>query len=66
VERLAALEHARWATERRLCGWQHGDSRDNARRLHPGLVAWDALPEGDRAFNRAMVVAIVEASAKAA
>ena len=66
LERVAALEHARWAMERRLCGWQHGPSRDNRRRLHPGLVEWEALGEGDRAFNRAMVAAIVEASARAA
>ncbi len=66
LDQLAALEHARWATERRWSGWQHGAVRDNLRRLHPGLVPWEALPESDRAFNRAMVAAIVEASVKAA
>lgn len=61
LDDLAALEHARWSVERRLCGWRHAPERDNRRRRHPGLVPWSALPEPDRAFNRVMVAAIVRA-----
>lgn len=66
LERLAALEHMRWLGEKRLCGWQHGAIRDNARRLHPAMVPWQALAERDRAFNRAMVGAMMVALGEAA
>jgi hypothetical protein len=66
LERVAALEHTRWLSEKRLCGWQHGGARDNARRLHPALVPWEALGEHDRAFNRAMVAAMTAALGAAA
>lgn len=65
LERLAALEHARWMMERRLGGWQHGPVRDNFRRLHPGLVPWEELPERERGFNRRMVASMIAAIAEA-
>lgn len=53
VERLARAEHARWADERRRAGWTHAAERDDARKHHPLLVAWDELPEPERRKNRA-------------
>jgi voltage-gated potassium channel Kch len=43
VERLARMEHDRWADERRSRGWAHGQRRDNEAKLHPDLVAWSEL-----------------------
>lgn len=43
IERLAVLEHERWVEERSAAGWRYGDHRDDARRLHPALAAWETL-----------------------
>ena len=43
VETLARMEHDRWLAERRLAGWTQGESRDDARRIHPDLAPYDQL-----------------------
>lgn len=58
TERLAELEHARWAAELERRGWRHGAVRDEAQRLHPGLVPWSDLPEDAREVDRVLVRAI--------
>jgi hypothetical protein len=55
VERLARIEHRRWMAERILRGWRHAPARDNARQLHPSLVAYDDLPEAEREKDRRQV-----------
>jgi hypothetical protein len=55
LERLAALEHARWTMERHLSGWRLGPVRDDDRRLHPGLGPYADLDEGTRDYDRAIV-----------
>jgi hypothetical protein len=51
VERLAFLEHERWVAERVSTGWRYAESRDDTRRLHPALSAWDSLREDMRERN---------------
>jgi hypothetical protein len=58
VEELAELEHERWMSERIAQGWTYGDKRDNERKIHPLLVDWAVLPEGDRQKDRDAVRAI--------
>jgi hypothetical protein len=58
VERVAIYEHERWMAERRRQGWTYAKIRDNARKLHPLLVAWDQLPEREREKDRATVRAL--------
>ncbi len=55
LDALAALEHERWMVERQLGGWQHGEVRDNARRLHPDLKPYAELPAQKQAYDRAVV-----------
>jgi hypothetical protein len=43
IERLAVLEHERWVAERTAAGWRYGNPRDEVRRLHPALAAWETL-----------------------
>ncbi|MCF7991261.1 MAG: Ryanodine receptor Ryr [Thiohalocapsa sp.] len=43
IERLAIIEHARWAADRYLAGWRYAPQRDNARKHHPQLIPYDAL-----------------------
>jgi voltage-gated potassium channel Kch len=58
IEHLARLEHDRWMRERRAQGWTHGTPRDDARKLHPDLVDWEALSEPVRDKDRSAVRAI--------
>ncbi len=51
IETLARLEHERWMAERRAAGWQHGDTRDNQRKLNPMLVPWAELDGAGRSAN---------------
>ncbi len=52
VERLAVIEHRRWAVERWLDGWCYAPRRDNAQKLHPQLIPYadltDAMQDLDR------------------
>jgi hypothetical protein len=58
IEVLAESEHARWAAERGRSGWRYGPRRDDARRVHPGLVAWPLLPEDQREKDRLFIQAL--------
>ncbi|WP_194892922.1 RyR domain-containing protein [Catenulispora pinisilvae] len=58
IETLAEAEHARWAAERRRNGWRYGLRRDDARRVHPGLVPWPVLPEDQRQKDRSFIRAL--------
>jgi hypothetical protein len=55
VERLARMEHERWAGERRDAGWRYGEQRDPFARTSPYLVSWEALPEDIRDRDRETV-----------
>ena len=56
-ERLAELEHERWNAQRRMDGWRWADlpSKDEQRRLHPDLVAYEQLPDATKAYDRTFV-----------
>ena len=47
--RLRRIEHLRWARFHLLNNWVWGPVRDNARRIHPALVAFDDLSPADQA-----------------
>lgn len=49
-------EHARWAAHRYLNGWQYGEVRDDARKLHPSLVGWEYLGEDEKQKDRNTVL----------
>ena len=52
VERLAMVEHERWAADRYLDGWSYGPARDNARKLHPQLIPYADLSEAMKDLDR--------------
>jgi hypothetical protein len=59
-ETLAQLEHRRWMADKHLAGYSYGAERDEDRMLHPDLVPWDALSEGDKDKDRDNILAIPE------
>jgi hypothetical protein len=57
LEALARLEHERWNTQRRMDGWRWADipKKNEARRLHPSLVEFDALSDDVKEYDRVYV-----------
>ena len=55
VERLAEIEHRRWAADRYLNGWTYAAVRDNAQRHHPQLVPYADLSEPMKDLDRYVV-----------
>lgn len=52
VERLALIEHQRWAADRHLDGWSYAETRDNARKHHPQLIPYASLSEPMKDLDR--------------
>jgi hypothetical protein len=55
VERLAEVEHRRWAADRYLAGWTYAPVRDNASRHHPQLIPYADLSEPMKDLDRFVV-----------
>lgn len=56
TERMARNVHEVWARGRLAEGWTLGEKRDDARKTHPCLVPYEALPEAEREYDRATAV----------
>ena len=52
TELLARNTHANWAHQRLSDGWRWGPARDDEKREHPCLVAYDDLPEREKEYDR--------------
>lgn len=52
LELMARLEHESWCRQYRAAGWRWGSERDRARKRHPDLLEWAALPETSREKTR--------------
>jgi ryanodine receptor 2 len=52
LEALARNAHDHWARQRLAEGWTYGPRRDDARKQHPCLVAYEDLPEEEKAYDR--------------
>ncbi len=52
VERLAIIEHQRWAADRHLDGWRYAPVRDNRLKHHPQLIPYAELSEPMKDLDR--------------
>lgn len=52
VETIARVNHDVWAARRIAEGWRHGPQRDDGNKRHPDLVAYEHLPEAEKAYDR--------------
>ena len=52
LEAMAKNVHETWAQERIRQGWSYGKQRDDVRKLHPCLVAYEELPEAEKEYDR--------------
>ena len=55
LEALAEAEHRRWMADRIIAGWRFGETRDDARKLHPSIRPYADLGETDKDRDRATV-----------
>src|SRR5215475_13690246 len=61
AERLAENVHELWASQRLADGWRQGPARDDARKLHPGLVPYANLPESEKVYDRLITAETLKA-----
>lgn len=52
LEAMAKNVHEIWAQERINQGWSYGEKRDDAKKHHPCLVAYEDLPEEEKVYDR--------------
>ena len=52
VEEMAKNVHEVWAQNRMNEGWTYGPVRDDAKKQHPCLVAYEELPDNEKEYDR--------------
>ena len=52
LEAMAKNVHEIWAQERMNQGWTYGEKRDDAKKHHPCLVAYEDLPDEEKVYDR--------------
>ena len=54
IEAIAENAHDVWAVARMKEGWTYGPVRDDAKKQHPDLVPYPALPDSEKEYDRLM------------
>ena len=52
LEAMAKNVHEIWAQERINQGWTYGKERDDTKKRHPCLIAYEDLPEEEKVYDR--------------
>lgn len=52
TEFMAKNTHEVWAKARIQEGWHYGTERDDVLMIHPGLVPYEQLSEGEKSYDR--------------
>lgn len=55
-EAIAENAHEVWAYNRKQEGWSYGPERDDAKKLHPDMIAYNKLPESEKLYDREMAM----------
>lgn len=55
-EAIAENAHEVWAYNRKQEGWTFGPERDDAKKLHPDMIAYNKLPESEKLYDREMAM----------
>ena len=60
-EVLAKNNHDIWMAMRLAEGWRYGKERNDKKKTHQDLVYYDALPEGEKQYDRNMAIGTIRA-----
>ena len=60
TEQLARNAHEVWAKQRFSEGWSNGPQRDDLRKEHPGLRAYDELSESEKEYDRQIALETIK------
>lgn len=55
-EAIAENAHEVWAYNRKQEGWTFGPERDDTKKLHPDMIAYNKLPESEKLYDREMAM----------
>ena len=55
-EAIAENAHEVWAYNRKREGWTYGPERDDIKKLHPDMIAYNKLPESEKLYDREMAM----------
>jgi hypothetical protein len=61
IEFLAENTHEVWAQRRLAEGWTYGPRRDEAEKVHPGLVPYAELCESEKDYDRSTALETLKA-----
>lgn len=61
TEQLAKNAHDVWAQRRLDEGWRYGPQRDDVKKEHPSLVAYEELPEVEKEYDRSTAIQTLKA-----
>lgn len=53
IEDMAKNVHEVWAKNLQAQGWTYGPVRDDAKKEHPCLIAYEDLPDSEKEYDRA-------------
>lgn len=60
TESLAKNVHEVWAAGRIADGWKYGSVRDDAKKEHPCLIAYEELTEEEKEYDRATALSTIK------
>ena len=60
LEQIARNTHEVWAQQRTSDGWRYGPHRNDERKEHPGLVAYEELSEGEKDYDRVVAEQVIK------
>lgn len=60
IEHLAKNTHEVWAQQRMNDGWIYGPSRDDEKKTHPDLIAYEELPESEKEYDRSIAEQLIK------
>lgn len=60
LELIAKNTHEVWARQRIGDGWRYGPKRDDLRKEHPGLVAYEDLSETEKDYDRVVAQQVIK------
>ena len=59
-EAIAENAHEVWAANRYADGWRYGEQRDDIKKLHPDMIPYSKLSEGEKDYDREMAMKTIK------